>query len=327
MSKSTIVPHLSNNPIHKAKIIKFSPIHNLIDTSFALPNQLLMYKRLRNKMERKESSKLIFKEQKIIKPSTLELKKVNSSNDIYKGIIWYNKSRIKIPKLIFPKVRSNLIQSYSTDRKGFSHIKDKFNFDNNYFNPEKNEEISFINKREKKVNEVFKIKSENRNSCLKLFQSKKRDIDSILEELGILSYCQDRVIKKIMVGSLDKKNIISRNKIKILKNKTNIFKSNKFSKSLKYFDRTNNKFELNNKIYESSSMILNQNNISDKNINKNAENTYNNIRINKFKNIKNQIKKINGDLNNIDKQIQKYYYNLKEEFNNELKNELSNFKH
>lgn len=61
--------------------------------------------------------------------------------------------------------------------------------------------------------------------------------------------------------------------------------------------------------------------------NKNAENTYNNIRRNKFKNIKNQIKKINGDLNNIDKQIQKYYYNLKEEFNNKLKNELSNFKH
>lgn len=326
MSKSTIDSNLSNNTKNKTKIIKFSPIHNLIDTSFILPNQLLIYKRLRNKMKRKESSKLIFKEQKIIKPSTLELKKVNSSNNIDKGIIWYNKSRIKIPKLIFPKVRNNLIQSYSTDRRGYSHIKDIFKFDNNYFDPERNEEISFINKREKKVNEVFKIKSKNINSCLKPFQSKKRDIDSILEELGILSYCQDRVNKKIMVGSLDKKNIINRNKTKILKNKTNIFNSNKFSKRLKYFDRNNNKFELNKKIYESSSVILNQNSIIDKFINKNADCTFDNIRINKFKNLNNKIKKIYGDLNNIDNQIQNCYYNLKETFNNELKKELSNFK-
>ena len=173
-------------------------------------------------MKRKESSKLIFKEPKAIKPSSLELKKVNSSDDIDKGIIWHNKNRIKMPKLIFPKVRSNLIQSYSTDRKGISHIKDKLKFDNNYFDPGRNEEISIINKRKKKVNEVFKIKNENWNSCLKLFPSKKRDNDSLLEELGILNYCQDRIIKKIMVRSLDKKNIISRNKTKILKNKTNI---------------------------------------------------------------------------------------------------------
>jgi hypothetical protein len=326
MSKNSIGSHLSNNPIHKTKIIKFSPIHNLIDTSFILPNQLLMYKRLRNKMKRKESSKSIFKEQKIIRPSTLELKKVKSNDKIDKGIIWYNKNRIKIPKLIFPKVRSNLIQSYSTDRKGYSHIKDKFKFDNKYFYPERNEEISFVNKKEKKVNDIFKINSEIRNSGLKLFQSKKRDIDSLLEELGILNYCEDRVIKKMMVGSLDKKNIINRNKAKILKNQTNIFKSNKFSKRLDYFDRTKNKFEFNNKIYISSSMILNQNNIIDKFNNKNADYTFKNIRRNKLKNLNNQIKTISEDLNNIDNQIQNCNYNLKESFNNELKNELSNFK-
>lgn len=325
MSKSSFTLNISNIPKHKSKIIKFSPVHNLIDTSFAFPNQLLLCKRLRNIMKRKESPTLNFKEQKIIKPSTLELKKVNSTDDIGKGIIWYNKNRTKIPKLILPRVRSNLIQSFSTDRKGYSHIKDKLKFYNNYFNPERNREISFINKRMKKVNEVFKIKHQKRNSCLKLFQSKKRDVNSLLEELGILTYCQDRVIKKMLVGRLDKRNIINKNKNKILKNKANNFKSNLFSKRLKYFDKANNEFKLNNKIYESSSMILNQNNIIDKNNNKNPENSINNIRRDKIKKFNNQIKKICGDLNNIGNKIQDCYFNLKESFNNELKNELSDF--
>jgi len=323
MSKSNIYPNLSDISVNKTKIIKFSPVHNLIDTSFALPNQLLMYKRLRNKIKRKESSKSIVKEQKIIKPSTIELKKVHSSEDIDKGIIWYNKNKIKIPKLILPKVRRNLFQSCSTDRKVYSNFKEKLKFDNDYINQERNEEISSINKREKKVNEIFKIKNQN---SLRHLQIKKRDIDSLLEELGILSYCQDRVVKKMMVGSLDKKNIIHRNKLQILKNKTNIFKSNIFSKKLNYFNETNNKFDLNNKFYENSSMILNQNSINDKNINKNSDYTIDDIRRNKFKNIKNQIKIIKGDLNNIDNQIQSYYNNLKEAFKNEIKNELSNFK-
>jgi len=323
MSKSNIYPNLSDISVNKTKIIKFSPVHNLIDTSFALPNQLLMYKRLRNKIKRKESSKSIVKEQKIIKPSTIELKKVHSSEDIDKGIIWYNKNKIKIPKLILPKVRRNLFQSCSTDRKVYSNFKEKLKFDNDYINQERNEEISSINKREKKVNEIFKIKNQN---SLRHLQIKKRDIDSLLEELGILSYCQDRVVKKMMVGSLDKKNIIHRNKLQILKNKTNIFKSNIFSKKLNYFNETNNKFDLNNKFYENSSMILNQNSINDKNINKNSDYTIDDIRRNKFKNIKNQIKIIKGDLNNIDNQIHSYYNNLKEAFKNEIKNELSNFK-
>ena len=323
MSKSNICPNLSDISVNKTKIIKFSPVHNLIDTSFALPNQLLMYKRLRNKIRRKESSKPIVKEQKIIKPSTIELKKVHSSEDIDKGIIWYNKNKIKIPKLILPKVRRNLFQSCSTDRKVYSNFKEKLKFDNDYINQERNEEISSINKREKKVNEIFKIKNQN---SLRHLQIKKRDIDSLLEELGILSYCQDRVVKKMMVGNLEKKNIIHRNKAQILKNKTNIFKSNIFSKKLNYFNETNNKFDLNNKFYENSSMILNQNSMNDKNINKNSDYTIDDIRRNKFKNIKNQIKIIKGDLNNIDNQIQSYYNNLKEAFKNEIKNELSNFK-
>ena len=323
MSKSNIYPNLSDISVNKTKIIKFSPVHNLIDTSFALPNQLLMYKRLRNKIKRKESSKSIVKEQKIIKPSTIELKKVHSSEDIDKGIIWYNKNKIKIPKLILPKVRRNLFQSCSTDRKVYSNFKEKLKFDNDYINQERNEETSSIYKREKKVNEIFKIKNQN---SLRHLQIKKRDIDSLLEELGILSYCQDRVVKKMMVGSLDKKNIIHRNKLQILKNKTNIFKSNIFSKKLNYFNETNNKFDLNYKFYENSSMILNQNSINDKNINKNSDYTIDDIRRNKFKNIKNQIKIIKGDLNNIDNQIHSYYNNLKEAFKNEIKNELSNFK-
>ena len=323
MSKSNICPNLSDISVNKTKIIKFSPVHNLIDTSFALPNQLLMYKRLRNKIKRKESSKSIVKEQKIIKPSTIELKKVHSSEDIDKGIIWYNKNKVKIPKLILPKVRRNLFQSCSTDRKVYSNFKEKLKFDNDYINQERNEETSSIYKREKKVNEIFKIKNQN---SLRHLQIKKRDIDALLEELGILSYCQDRVVKKMMVGSLEKKNIIHRNKAQILKNKTNIFKSNIFSKKLNYFNETNNKFDLNNKFYENSSMILNQNSINDKNINKNSDYTIDDIRRNKFKNIKNQIKIIKGDLNNIDNQIQSYYNNLKEAFKNEIKNELSNFK-
>ena len=60
--------------------------------------------------------------------------------------------------------------------------------------------------------------------------------------------------------------------------------------------------------------------------NKNSDYTIDDIRRNKFKNIKNQIKIIKGDLNNIDNQIQSYYNNLKEAFKNEIKNELSNFK-
>jgi len=333
MSKSDIFNNnltLLTKRIYK-KRKKESPILNLSDTSFLYnkkSNTKIYLPNLNNQENKKLNSSVnsIKGNIKEIKSSLLNLKQNNKSKIyINNGIIWYNDSQITIPKLLFQHGKINLVNNISTERKLYlSKIKNKM------YSTRRMEELFFQknNQDKLKINEVLQLKKDNNN--LNINNNKDNNIfDKLLTKLGISKYEDDKLIKKIKVGKINKKTKF-RNESQIFKKKTkkNLLDSrnDKINKIEKYFNK--NDINLNNKIKPSSSVIISKKEFNDNSI-KNKKIDYDEkIKYYQYLHIKNINKKmidINGEFKNIDNKINEYYNRAKEKFDNDVKKIFPNF--
>ena len=229
MSKSDIKNNINELLIKKFNKIKVeSPIHNLSETSFNLftykkkasnsYNKLPSLKKQLNQ-SMNSSARTIQNISKGEKTHLLNLKQnYQSKNYIKKGILWYNNNKIKIPKLIIPQIKTNSVNYLyylSADRnKYLSQVKNAMRVNNNKLYSTKRMEELFIHQEDKKqINEVLRLKKDSNH------EQKKEDLifESLLKSLGINKNTEDKIIKKITVGFLNRKNNLKKNKIKASK--------------------------------------------------------------------------------------------------------------
>ena len=352
MSKLDINNNINDFFLKKFKKIKIeSPIHNLSETSFKYRQKKSLDSNTNNtnntnklpilkKQENQKMNSSLIDNSKESKTYLLNLKKnYNSSLYVNNGIVWYNKNKIKIPRLIIPQGNINSLNNsnLSTDRRQFlSQIKNKMKINNNNSNNNNNlystkrmEELFLPKDSQKQINEVLKIKNDNNNNNSLIFDRKENKVfELLLKKLGINKNNEDKIIKKISVGMLNQKKIPKKKTKNIRKNIRN-FRINFYDRynSLKYFEKDCHKIDLLSKNNNSIIMKKNQSNEKrDKKIREKDIDIEEKIRQFKkihFKNINNAIRKISVEFKSIDNKLNECFLNAKDNFENEMKKEFS----
>ena len=256
--------------------------------------------------------------------------KNNNNSNFFnnEGIICYNKTKIIIPKLIIPQ--ANLSKNLTERKIYLSPIKHKSRITDRFYDTKRMKEL-FDNKEEnkQKVNEVLKIKKGNNNFHNIINERKENKIfEQLLKELGINKYTDDKVLKKIRVGMIDKKNYL---KNKNLIKKRRLRNLNKFkdgflykrNSSLKYFEE-NSYINMNfyNKYHPYSSAVINNNGLSKNNVVKEKSKDINHYQSMNIKNISYKIKMITKEFKNIDNKLKESFNKVREQFENEIDKEL-----
>ena len=333
MSETDINNDMNSVLLKKYKKFKKieSPILNLNETSFKYNQQQILNKKnlppaLKKVYNQKinSSTMQINGKSKEVKNHLLNLKRNYKSNKtINKGILWNNNNKIKIPHLIIPKIKANSFNSLSSDRNQIlSHTINKTKINNDLYNINRIEKI-FLPNVGKQINEVLNLKNE-RSSLILIKKNENKDIELLLRKLGIYKNNEDRVIRKISVGMLNKsKKIKKKNqnnlKKKIRNKRSSIYGRNYSVKSLESY--TNKNFLL-NKINSSSPFIIKDNYYKEKENTKNKDND-NEEKINKFKKMKfksmnNEIGKLKGEFKYINKKIKECFCKIKEKCENDI---------
>ena len=336
MSKSDIKNNINELLIKKFNQIKVeSPIHNLSDASFRsftykkkttdLYNKLPSLKKKLNQSMKISTSTI----QDISKGENTHLlnlkQKYQSKNYIKNGILWYNNNKIKIPRLIIPEIKTNSVNNLSAERnKYLSQVKNGMRINKNKLYSTKRMEELFIHQEDKKkINEVLRLKKDASH------EQKKEDhiFELLLKSLGINKNTEDKIIKKISVGFLNRKNNIKKNKkksIEIRKIKNNLF--NYKNNSMKYIEKDFNKNDFFNNMNQSSSLILKKNNdFKKENKNRNKDELIKHFKKVHFININNNIKKINGQFKYIDIKLNEYLLKAKDNFDIDIKKEFPQY--
>ena len=238
---------------------------------------------------------------------------------------------IYIPKLIIPKGKINYINSFSTDRKLYlSQIQNRAKSNKNLYSTKRMEQLFLQNEDLKKINEVLNIDNDKTYFII----NKKKFINefNLLERLGIFKLNSDKITKKISVGILDSKdNVKNKSQDFTIKNmRSNLI--NYKNIRLKYYEKDFSSMDINNGINQnSSSLIINKNFFNDKDykkgINKKNNNEMGNLYKNlKFKEVNNNIKKLNKEFKIINNKMNDCIFKAKQSFENDIKREFSDYK-
>lgn len=332
MSKSDIKQNIKEVLIKKYKKIKIeSPILNLSESSFKYRKQITSY--FNNKLPFLKNQ-----EKQILNSSTKSMQNISkerksyllglkqnyeSKNQNKNSLIRNNDNKLKIPKIIIPKLKFNSVNNLSSHGNHYlSNLKKKIKAnDNKLYNTKRMEDLFLPNENKKQINEVLGVKKEYSHEI----KNENYIFELLLKSLGINKNTEDKIIKKISIGRLNKNYSTKKNKDiinKKLRNiRTNFF--NKKNNSVKYLGKNFSRNDAFYNINHHSSLTIKNYNYKKKEDNKrDTEELINHFKKVHFKNINKNLKKLGDEMKYIKNRLNKCFFKAQDNFNNDLKKEL-----